>query len=112
MYSLYDQNTWNPLNVILTVPVDSWFQFYLPYVEISYVYDVIYDLIQEEGSGSNCTDSYWSVLFILVSHITIVPFICQAVFNFIGLIRCDFLCKEDYSWLEIICFQICRLSMS
>ena len=33
-----------------------------------------YDLIQGEGSGSNCTASYWSVLFTLVSHLTIVYF--------------------------------------
>ena len=31
-----------------------------------------YDLIKGEGSVSNCTASYWSVLFTLVSHMTIV----------------------------------------
>ena len=31
-----------------------------------------YDFIQGEGSLSHCTASYWSVLFTLVSHMTIV----------------------------------------
>ena len=58
-----NNNTGNPLTTVLIVPFDSWSQFYLAYIEISYVYDVIYDLIQGEGSVSNCIASYWSVLF-------------------------------------------------
>ena len=73
-YFTLNNNTRNPLTAVLMVSFDSWSQFYLVYKEISYVYDVIYDLIQGEGIVSNCTTSYWSVLFSLVSHITIVYF--------------------------------------
>ena len=38
------------------------------------MYDVIDDLIKEEGSVQNCTASYWSVLFTLKSHMTSVYF--------------------------------------
>ena len=41
-----------------------------------------YDLIQGEGSVSNCRASYWSVLFTLVSHMAM--FILN---DLIGLIR-------------------------
>ena len=33
-----------------------------------------YDLIQGESNVHNCIDSYWSVLFTLLSHMTIVYF--------------------------------------
>ena len=69
-----NNNIGNPLTAVLIVSFDSWSQFYLGYIEISYVYDVIYDPIQGEGSVSNCTVSYWSVFFTLVSHMTIVYF--------------------------------------
>ena len=69
-----EQQTENPLTALLIVSFHSWSQVYLAYIEISYAYDVIYDLIQGEGSVPNCTASYWSVLFTLVSHMTIVYF--------------------------------------
>ena len=69
-----NNNTRNPLTAVLIVSFDSCFQFYLAYVEISYVYDVIYDLIKREENVSNCIVSYWSFLFTCVSHMTIVYF--------------------------------------
>ena len=47
--SVLNNNTGNPLTAVLIVSFDSWTQFYLTYIEISYVYDVIYDLTQGEG---------------------------------------------------------------
>ena len=38
-------NTGNSLIPVLIVSFDSWFQYYLAYMDISYVYDVIYDFI-------------------------------------------------------------------
>ena len=32
----------------------------------------VYDVIQGEGSVQHCTASHWSVLFTLLSHMTIV----------------------------------------
>ena len=52
-----NNNTRNPLTAVQIVSFDSWSQFYLAYIEISYVDDIIYDVIQGEGSVSNCTAS-------------------------------------------------------
>ena len=76
-----NSDTENPLTVVLIVSFDRWSQFYLAYIKISHVYDVIYDLIKGEGSVSNCTASYWSVLFTLVSHMTFVYFECPDWFT-------------------------------
>ena len=54
-----NNNAGNPLFAVLIVSFDSGFQFYLAYIEISYVHDVI----QGVGSVSNCTASYWPVFF-------------------------------------------------
>ena len=43
-------------------------------MDISYVYDVIYDLIQGWREYVLSHNFYWSILFILVSHMTIVYF--------------------------------------
>ena len=74
---------------------------------MSYVYNVIYDLIQGEGSVPNCTASYWSVLFTLVSHITILyfddligPNKSHDLIHLHGsfqLYQVGILCKQDYS---------------
>ena len=53
-----EQQTGNTLTAVLIVSFHSCSQFYLAYIEISYVYDFIYDLIQGEGSVSNCTAIY------------------------------------------------------
>ena len=58
----------------MTVLNGSWSQLYLAFIEISCLYDVIYDVNKGEGSVSDCTASYWSVLFILMNHMTIVHF--------------------------------------
>ena len=55
------KQTGNPLTAVTIVPFHSWSQFYLASIEISYVFDVIYDPIQGEESVSNWTASYWSV---------------------------------------------------